>query len=65
MMRNTANWMSAALLMLQLAIGLQWQVAHAVVAQSEQQMNVLRCAASGCAHERVISTSHRLSRRRD
>jgi hypothetical protein len=42
MMRNTANWMSAALLMLQLAIGLQWQVAHAVVAQSEQQMNSMK-----------------------
>jgi hypothetical protein len=31
-MRNRpANWMIAALLMLQLTFGLQWQVAHAVV----------------------------------
>jgi hypothetical protein len=34
-----ANWIIAALLMFQLAIGLQWQTAQAVVAQPEQQMH--------------------------
>ena len=39
-MRNRpANWVITALLMLQLAIGLQWQVAHAVGAPPERQMN--------------------------
>jgi len=39
-MRNRpANWVITALLMLQLAIGLQWQVAHAAAAPPEPQMN--------------------------
>jgi hypothetical protein len=39
MMRNRrGNWV-IALLMFQLAIGLQWQVAHAVVVPPERQMN--------------------------
>jgi len=33
-----ANWIIAALLLFQLAIGLQWQTAQAVVAQPGQQM---------------------------
>jgi hypothetical protein len=34
-----ANWVIATLLMVQLAIGLQWQVAQAVVTPPERQMN--------------------------
>jgi hypothetical protein len=39
MHNRPANWVIAALLMLQLAIGLQWQVAHAVAAPPEPQTN--------------------------
>jgi hypothetical protein len=34
-----ANWSIAALVIFQLAIGLQWQTAQAVVAQPEREMN--------------------------
>ena len=34
---RTANWLISALLMFQLAIGLQWQTAQAVMAQAEPQ----------------------------
>jgi len=47
-MRNRpANWVITALLMLQLAIGLQWQVAHADAAPPERQMNGMK--AGHCA----------------
>jgi len=36
-----ANWIISALLMFQLAIGLQWPVAQAVVTQPQQQMDGL------------------------
>jgi hypothetical protein len=39
MRKRPANWVITALLMLQLAVGLQWQVAHAVAAPPERQMN--------------------------
>jgi hypothetical protein len=46
-MRNrTANWLITALLMVQLAIGLQWQAAHAAAAP-ERQMNGMK--AGHCA----------------
>jgi hypothetical protein len=46
-MRNRpANWVIAALLILQLAIGLQWQGAHAAVALPEPQKN--RMEAGHC-----------------
>jgi hypothetical protein len=39
-MRNRrTNWMIAALLIFQLAMGFQWQVAYAVVASPERQMH--------------------------
>jgi hypothetical protein len=42
-MRNRpANWVITALLMLQLAIGLQWQVAHAAAVLAERQMNGMK-----------------------
>jgi hypothetical protein len=41
-----ANWVIAALLMFQLAIGLQWQVAQAVVNPPERPMN--RMEAGHC-----------------
>src|ERR1700730_13929433 len=34
---RSANWVIAALLMLQLVIGMQWQVAHANMAAPERQ----------------------------
>jgi hypothetical protein len=46
-MRNrTANWVIAALLMVQLAVGLQWQAAHAAAAPERQMngMNTGHCA---------------------
>jgi hypothetical protein len=47
-MRNRpANWVTTALLMLLLAIGLQWQVAHAIAAPPEWQasgMDARHCA---------------------
>jgi hypothetical protein len=39
MHNRPANWVMTALLMLQLAVGLQWQVAHAVAAPLEPQTN--------------------------
>lgn len=41
-MRNRpANWVIAALLMLELAVGLQWQVAHAAAALPDPQKNTV------------------------
>lgn len=37
--KRPANWVIAALVMFQLAIGLQWDAAQAVVAPPERQMN--------------------------
>jgi len=34
---KSANWVLTALMMLQLALGLQWQVAHAAAAPPEPQ----------------------------
>jgi len=39
MRTRPANWMIAASLMLQLAIGLQWQLAHAAVVPAQRQVN--------------------------
>ena len=49
MRKRPANWVIAALLMVQLAVGLQWQVAHAVAAPPQRQMNGMEaghCPAS-------------------
>src|SRR5258708_38974232 len=37
MPKRSANWVLTALMMLQLALGLQWQVAHAAAAPPEPQ----------------------------
>jgi hypothetical protein len=50
-MRNRpANWVITALLMLQLAIGLQWQVAQAVAAPTEPQMNGMQAGGMQAGH---------------
>jgi hypothetical protein len=56
-MRNRpANWVITALLTLQLAVGLQWQVAHAAGAPSERQMNGMQ--AGHCpGHQSKDSTT--------
>jgi hypothetical protein len=41
MRTRPANWMIAASLMLQLAMGSQWQVAHAVVVPAQRQVSAM------------------------
>jgi hypothetical protein len=54
-MRNRpANWVITALLMVQLAIGLQWQAAHAAAAP-ERQMNGMK--AGHCASHQSNDSS--------
>src|ERR1700737_2302591 len=56
MRKRPANWVIAALLMVQLAMGFQWEVAHAVVAPPERQMNGMeagRCPAHQSKYSRT------------
>jgi hypothetical protein len=61
-MRNKpANWVIPALLMLQFAIGLQWQVAHAVAASPERQMNGMQaghCPGHQSKDSRSVDDKH-------
>jgi hypothetical protein len=54
--RSATNWVITALLMFQLAIGLQWQVAHAVGAPPERQMSSVE--AGHCpGHQAQVSNT--------
>lgn len=53
---RSTNWVITALLMFQLAIGLQWQVAHAVEAAPERQMSSMESGHCPGHHAQVSDT---------
>jgi hypothetical protein len=50
MPNRSANWVLTALLMLQLALGLQWQVAHAAAAPPEPQTGGMEAGGTEAGH---------------